>query len=63
MANVFLVSDKCLPQTIAVLETRADKGVGIGVKVVADIEKNLTDKTFAALVQYPDLEGNTTDFF
>lgn len=56
VANVILVSDKCFPQTIDLLQTRAD-GVGIEVKVSSNLHKDLNDKVFAAIVQYPDVWG------
>lgn len=61
VANQFLVSDKVLPQTIAVLQTRAEPiGIEIIVKPVSSFE--LTSQTFGILVQYPDGEGNLIDF-
>lgn len=57
IANVFLVSDLCFPQTIEVLFTRAS-GVGIEVKISSEIEKDLTSNVFGALVQYPDASGS-----
>jgi glycine dehydrogenase len=56
-----LVSDKVLPQTIAVLQTRAEPiGIEIIVKPVSSFE--LTAQTFGILLQYPDSEGNLLDF-
>jgi glycine dehydrogenase len=61
VANQFLVSDKVLPQTIAVLQTRAEPiGIEIIVKPVSSFE--LTAQTFGILLQYPDSEGNLLDF-
>ncbi|KAF6235066.1 hypothetical protein HO173_006693 [Letharia columbiana] len=65
--KTFLVSHLCHPQTIAVLESRAD---GFGIKiVVADIlEKNCAnvketgEDLIGVLVQYPDTEGGVEDF-
>ena len=61
IANVFLVSNQCFPQTIDVLITRAS-GVGIEIKLSDNLEKDLTPKVFGALVQYPDASGAVTDF-
>lgn len=63
----FLVSHLCHPQTIAVLESRAD---GFGIKIVVsnvleDSCKNITktgEDLIGVLVQYPDTEGGVEDF-
>lgn len=63
----FLVSHLCHPQTIAVLQSRAD---GFGIKiVVADIlekgckhVKDAGEDLIGVLVQYPDTEGGVEDF-
>ena len=63
----FLVSHLCHPQTISVLESRAD---GFGIKiVVADVledrckrVKDKGDDLIGVLVQYPDTEGGVEDF-
>lgn len=63
----FLVSHLCHPQTIAVLQSRAD---GFGIKIVVeDILKNgykhVKEKgadLVGVLVQYPDTEGGVEDF-
>jgi glycine dehydrogenase len=55
-ANAFFVDAQCLPQTIAVLKTRAEP-LGWEV-VVGDPFKDLEpDKVFGALFQYPGVEG------
>lgn len=60
-ADVFLVSDKVLPQTIDVLYTRA-KHVGIEV-VVGDWRSfEFNEKVFGILLQYPDSEGAVEDY-
>jgi glycine dehydrogenase len=60
--TVFFVSEKCHPQTIAILQTRA---------VPMDIEIEIGDAGavdwtakpyFGALIQYPDTEGNIVDY-
>lgn len=63
----FLVSHLCHPQTIAVLQSRAD---GFGIKIVVeDILENgykhvkeKGDDLVGVLVQYPDTEGGVEDF-
>ena len=65
--KTFLVSHLCHPQTIAVLESRAD---GFGIKiVVADIledncrnVKETGEDLIGVLVQYPDTEGGVETF-
>ena len=63
----FLVSHLCHPQTIAVLQSRAD-GFGIRI-VVADVldsgckqVKEVGEDLIGVLVQYPDTEGGVEDF-
>jgi len=59
--NVFFVDSQCLPQTIAVLKTRAEP-LGWDI-VVGDPFKDLEpEKVFAALFQYPGVEGAVHDF-
>ena len=63
----FFVSDACLPQTIAVLASRAH---GFGVELVvgdavsngAQAIKDVGDDLVGALVQYPDVYGDVHDF-
>ena len=65
--KTFLVSHLCHPQTIAVLNSRAE---GFGIKiVVADVLaqdckqiKEIGDDLIGVLVQYPDTEGGVEDF-
>lgn len=61
VANQFLVSDNVLPQTIAVLSTRAEP-LGIEILVQPADAFEWSSKTFGILLQYPDCEGNVTDF-
>jgi glycine dehydrogenase len=56
--NTFFVSDKCHPQTIDVLRTRAEP-LGYTV-VVGDAASYDFGEAFGALLQYPDTEGNVT---
>jgi glycine dehydrogenase len=59
-ANVFFVSDKCLPQTIDVLRTRSEPlGIELEIGEISNFEPH--DKIFGAIVQYPDEEGNIID--
>ncbi len=58
--NKFFVSEHVLPQTIAVLRTRA---LPIGVELVIGNEDsfNFTSDFFGAIVQYPTKNGQITD--
>ena len=60
-ANEFFVSDKVFPQTLDVLKTRAlPHGIQL---VVGDwATATLSDKTFGVLLQYPDAQGNVSDY-
>lgn len=59
--NVFLVSDQVLPQTIAVLETRAEPlDIEVRVKPVAEFE--LSDDVFGIMLQYPAANGSVEDY-
>ena len=59
-SNRFFVASSTLPQTIALLNTRANP---IGVEIViGDIEQyELDDTYFGALLQYPGKHGNIID--
>jgi glycine dehydrogenase len=54
--NAFFVSDACHPQTIAVVQTRAEP-LGIDVVVGDHRQFQLTGEVFGALVQYPATDG------
>jgi len=61
----FFVDKRVLPQTLAVLRTRA-KGFGINL-VVGDVFNDLRDEQLrpdlcGVLVQYPDVDGTINDF-
>ena len=59
--GMFLVSDRCFPQTIEVLRSRAEP-LGIALKVVATDRMELdAAEVFGALVQYPDEQGRLDD--
>ncbi len=58
-SNVFLVSDDCHPQTIAVVETRAKP---LGIAVVVGKSAELVNKDgFGLLLQYPATDGGVRD--
>ncbi|MCF2527558.1 aminomethyl-transferring glycine dehydrogenase [Yinghuangia soli] len=59
-SNVFVVDATCLPQTIAVVRTRAE-ALGIDV-VVADTTGGLPEgEFFGVLLQYPGADGQVRD--
>ncbi|MFA5907479.1 MAG: aminomethyl-transferring glycine dehydrogenase [Vicinamibacterales bacterium] len=59
--GTFLVSDRCFPQTIAVLRSRAEP-LGIALKIGPANQMNLDEPAvFGALVQYPDEAGRLED--
>lgn len=60
-ANVFFVSERCHPQTIEVVQTRAEP---LGFKViVGDHEQyDFAEPTFGVLVQYPATDGAVLDY-
>ncbi|MBN8585043.1 MAG: aminomethyl-transferring glycine dehydrogenase [Ignavibacteria bacterium] len=60
-APKFLVSDKCFAQTIDVLKTRTEP-VGVELVVCDIMNTELTDDVFGLLVQYPDANGEITDY-
>lgn len=59
--NKFLVSDRVLPQTIAVLQTRAEP-VGIEVVVSKHKDWEFDARTFGILLQYPGEAGAIIDY-
>lgn len=67
-ANTFFVSDKCFPQTIEVVKTRAlPLGINVIVGSAASFERNGSasggpGNVFGALLQYPDSHGNISDY-
>ena len=58
--GVFLVSDKCFPQTIAVLQSRAEP-LGIELRIGSIEDMQFDDRVFGVLVQNPDELGRVTD--
>jgi glycine cleavage system P protein (glycine dehydrogenase) len=57
--SVFLVSDRCFPQTIDVVRGRAEP-LGIRIEIGPPAELPF-DKAFGLLLQYPDDHGETRD--
>lgn len=60
-ANVFLVSERMFPQTLAVLLTRANP-LNIEIRIGNHKEFTLDDKVFGIMVQYPDERGEIHDY-
>lgn len=60
-ARTFFVSDRCHPQSIEVVRTRA---APIGVRIVVDdhTEFAFDEHVFGALVQYPATDGEVIDY-
>jgi glycine dehydrogenase len=58
--SLFLVSDRCFPQTIDVLRARAEP-LGIDLQVGPLDEAVLDDRVYGALLQYPDESGALQD--
>ena len=61
--GVFFVSDKCHPQTIAILQTRAEPlGINVIVGDHVTFDPKAHEQFFGALVQYPDTEGKAQNY-
>ncbi len=60
-ANVFFVSERCHPQTIEVIQTRAEP-LGFKVVVGDHDQYDFTEPTFGVLVQYPTTDGAVLDY-
>ncbi|WP_068825030.1 aminomethyl-transferring glycine dehydrogenase [Pseudomonas sp. BMS12] len=58
-SNLFFVDENCHPQTISVVQTRAE-GFGFEVKVGA-LDELAGLEVFGALLQYPDTHGEIRD--
>ncbi len=60
-ANQFFISEEVLPQTIAILETRAEP---LGIDLIFGNHETieLSSKTFGAIVQYPTKYGQIYDY-
>ena len=59
--TVFLVSDNCHPQTIEVVQSRAEPQ-NVEVKVLSHTDFRFDETVFGALVQYPDTFGAVLDY-
>jgi glycine dehydrogenase len=59
--NIFFVSEKCHPQTIAVVQARAEP-LGIEVQVGDHASLEFNQEVFGVLVQYPDSDGRIHDY-
>ncbi|MDD0973542.1 aminomethyl-transferring glycine dehydrogenase [Pseudomonas fontis] len=58
-SNVFFADEHCHPQTLSVLQTRAE---GFGFELVIDSLDNLSQhQVFGALLQYPNTHGGVHD--
>jgi len=58
-SNLFFVDENCHPQTISVMQTRAE---GFGFELIIDSVDNLKQhQVFGALLQYPDTHGEIRD--
>jgi glycine dehydrogenase len=60
-ASIFFVSDKCHPQTIDIVRTRA-KPLNVAVVVGDHRTYAFGGRVFGVLVQYPDTTGSIHDF-
>jgi glycine dehydrogenase len=60
-AKAIFVSERCHPQTIAVVQTRAEP---LGIKVIVGDEAtfDFAEKVMAVLLQYPDTTGAVLDY-
>jgi glycine dehydrogenase len=59
--QVFFVSEKCHPQTIDVVKTRA-RALGITIQLGSHESFQFDKNVFGALVQYPDTFGEICDY-
>ncbi|WP_448695877.1 aminomethyl-transferring glycine dehydrogenase [Pseudomonas moraviensis] len=58
-SNAFFVDENCHPQTLSVVQTRAE---GFGFELIVDAVDNLAQhEVFGALLQYPDTHGEIRD--
>ncbi|MEN5313757.1 aminomethyl-transferring glycine dehydrogenase [Pseudomonas koreensis] len=58
-SNLFFVDENCHPQTLSVVQTRAE---GFGFELIIDAVDNLKQhQVFGALLQYPDTHGEIRD--
>jgi glycine dehydrogenase len=59
--NVFLIASDCHPQTIAVVQARAEAR-GVAVRVADAASFTFDETVFGALVQYPGTDGAVVDY-
>lgn len=59
--NILFVSEGCLPQTIAVVQTRAEH-MGLEIKIGNHLTDLVPSECFAALLQYPAVNGEVFDY-
>ncbi|HEX9921213.1 MAG TPA: glycine dehydrogenase (aminomethyl-transferring), partial [Anaerolineae bacterium] len=60
-ANTFFVSERCQPQTIQVVRTRAEP-LGIEIIVGDHTQYEFNQPTFGVLLQYPTSDGAVPDY-
>jgi len=61
-SKVFYVADDVLPQTLEVVQTRAQP-IGVEVRTIAASEiENLAEPCFGVLLQYPGVNGDVRDY-
>ncbi len=60
-AKAIFVSERCHPQTIAVVQTRCEP-LGLTVLVGDEAQFTFAEKVFAVLLQYPDTTGAIHDY-
>ncbi len=60
-ANTFFVSELCHPQTIEIVQTRAEP-LGYDVVVGNHTEYDFSQETFGVLLQYPASNGDIVDY-
>jgi glycine dehydrogenase len=59
-SRIFLASDRCFPQTLEVLRSRAEP-LGIELKVLQMDQMEFTPGVYGVLLQYPDERGEMRD--
>ncbi|MEQ9618205.1 MAG: aminomethyl-transferring glycine dehydrogenase [Deltaproteobacteria bacterium] len=59
--DVFFVSEKCFPQTIDILKTRAEP-LGIELAIGDHNQFEFGENVFGVLLQYPDSDGGVFDY-
>jgi glycine dehydrogenase len=60
--SVFIVSERCFPQTIDVIRGRAEPlGIHLEIVDVANVSDEVLSRAFGMLLQYPDDRGELVD--